>query len=1068
MVGPATAVRSVVENTGFELFALLGFTISEVTCSGDRAWLTVRAGGRHGLPLPVLVTAWGLDLDCCWRETVRAGLAAGASWTLCWNVQELRLIDSARPWGRWHAGFDLAVCAADEATFAAFWTVCRAQAFHAQIPRGQSGVDALVAAAAREQMQVCRGVEVGVTESLPLLANALLGALPRRFGTRPAELLGESLTVVYRLLFLLFAESRALLPMWHPVYRESYSVEALRHAIARRPPRRGLWPAFQAASRLAHRGCRVGSLVVTPFNGHLFSPRHAPGIDGACLPDSVLARVIEVLTTRPVRQGVVPIAFQDLGVEQLGAIYERVLDHRLVVDGALVDAADSIPGRQRPRKRPQTRLEAARCDRKATATFYTPRALAHLIVRRTLGPLVATASPERILALRIVDPSMGSGAFLVAACDYLAQAYERALIREGRVDAYDIDNQQRASFRRLVARHCLYGVDRNPMAVHLARLSLWLATLARDVPLTFLDHRLRTGDSLIGACIDDLLRHPPGARSRSPNVLPLFSADTALDDRDATMAMVRELGGLADDSLVQVRHKEALFERLQDATAPLTRWRAAADLWCSVWFWPDDGPAPTPALFHELLAAILERTVQLRPHHVESYRERVREIADRCRFFHWTLEFPEVFAGGASGFDAVIGNPPWDVLRSDEPGTDDRPDAKRLAAFVRESGLYSRGRDGHGNVFHLFVERALDLLSPDGRLGLVVPAGLLSDQSAAPVRRRLLHEAAVDTCVVMDNRRALFPIHRSLTFVAVCANRGAPTTALPLTRVPGDAAVLDQIPERTNTDASHSVSIPIALLARLSGETLAVPRVNSAGELALLERLARFPRLSTPAGWQATFGRELNASDDRHLFSSTGEGLPVLEGKHIAPFRVRLDHAVHAVAEARLATLRHPQGWRRSRLAYRDVASATNERTLIAAVVPAGSVTTHTLFCCRCDCSPVRQHALCALLNSFVANWFVRRWVSSHVTVALVERLPVPDPGSLHDRLENLASLAHRLSIEVVESERRRLEARLQANAAAAWRLTRAEFELVLDDFALVDTALKQSSLEAFASDFPA
>ncbi|MGE3840237.1 MAG: N-6 DNA methylase [Vicinamibacterales bacterium] len=1061
-VGPATGVRSVVETLGVELFGLLGFTVGPGTYSGDRAWLSVRAG-RHSRPQPVLVTACGLDLDCCWRDVLRT--AAGASWTLCWNVRELRLIDSARPWGRWYTAFDLAVCAADDATFTAFWTVCRAAAFRSHTSRGPNAVDVLVTAAAREQMHVCRGVEVGVTESLPLLAEAFLDALPARFSAKSGELLSESLTVIYRLLFLLFAEARALVPMWHPVYRESYSVEALRQAVERRPPFTGLWPAFQATSRLAHRGCRVGSLVVTPFNGHLFSPRHAPGADSARLPDTVLARAIGVLTTRPVRHGAAPVAFQDLGVEQLGAIYERVLDHRLVVDEAATEAR--APQRRTLEHR-RVRLEATRCARKATATFYTPRALAHLIVRRTLGPLVADASPERILALRILDPAMGSGAFLVAACDYLAQAYERALLREGRADAYDINDEQRASFRRLVARHCLYGVDRNPMAVHLARLSLWLATLARDVPLTFLDHHLRTGDSLLGARVHDLLRQPPGARARSQNVLPLFSATGALDDLDATMPLMRELAELDDDTLAKVRQKEALFERLQDAAAPLTRWREAADLWCSAWFWPSDERAPTRGLYHELLATILERTIQLRPHHVRTYRERVKAIASRCHFFHWTLEFPEVFARGAGGFDAVIGNPPWDVVRADDPRTDERLDARCLAAFVRESGLYTRGRDGHSNVFQLFVERALDLLSPAGRLGLVVPAGALSDHSAAPIRRRLLHETAVDTCVVIDNRRGLFPIHRSLTFVALCGRRGGSTASLPVTQVSGNAAVLDQIPEGGSSDTGASMPIPITLLTRLSGGTLAVPRVKSLEELALLERLSQFPRLAALEGWQVTFGRELNATDDRHLFSPAGTGLPVLEGKHVASFRVRLEQATHAIAEDRLATHRQSAGWRRARLAYRDVASATNERTLIAAVIPSGAVTTHTLFCCRCECSWTRLHGLCALLNSFVANWLVRRWVSTHVTVALIERLPVPAPAALDERLTRLATLAHRLSFEESAAERCRQEARLHASAAAAWQLTRADFEMVLSDFPLVDAGLKHASLTAFDRDRPA
>src|SRR5262249_39711249 len=152
--------------------------------------------------------------------------------------------------------------------------------------------------------------------------------------------------------------------------------------------------------------------------------------------------------------------------------------------------------------------EAGSGLRKATGTFYTPQPIAEYVVRRTLAPLAATASSDRLLSLRIIDPSMGSGAFLVAACRYLAGAYEAALVREGQVHPGDVDDDDRASMRRLIAERCLYGVDLNPMAVQLARLSLWLATLAADRPLSFLDHRLLTGDSLLGAWLANL-KQPP-------------------------------------------------------------------------------------------------------------------------------------------------------------------------------------------------------------------------------------------------------------------------------------------------------------------------------------------------------------------------------------------------------------------------------------------------------------------------------------------------------------------------------------------------------------------------------
>src|SRR5439155_9698217 len=144
--------------------------------------------------------------------------------------------------------------------------------------------------------------------------------------------------------------------------------------------------------------------------------------------------------------------------------------------------------------------------RKSSGSFYTPQSITDYLVRRTLHPVAGTASSSDILRLRIVDPAMGSAAFLVSACRYLARAYEQALIRDGDCLPDDIDDRDRAEFRRHIAQQCLYGVDLNPTAVQLGRLSLWLATLAADKPLTFLDHHLVVGDSLLGASLIDIAR----------------------------------------------------------------------------------------------------------------------------------------------------------------------------------------------------------------------------------------------------------------------------------------------------------------------------------------------------------------------------------------------------------------------------------------------------------------------------------------------------------------------------------------------------------------------------------
>jgi hypothetical protein len=202
----------------------------------------------------------------------------------------------------------------------------------------------------------------------------------------------QALTVVYRLVFLLFAEARALVPVWHPV-RESYSLDALRTLVEGTKGPEGIWEALRAITRLAHAGCLAVDLKVTPFNGRLFAPARTPLAERQELDEEAAQRAILALSTRQSdRGGRERIAYRDLGVEQLGAVYETLLDYE-------------------PVRAPHVMLRPGSGVRKATGTFYTPQPIAEYLVRRTLGPLVHDASPERILQLRIVDPSMGSGAF---------------------------------------------------------------------------------------------------------------------------------------------------------------------------------------------------------------------------------------------------------------------------------------------------------------------------------------------------------------------------------------------------------------------------------------------------------------------------------------------------------------------------------------------------------------------------------------------------------------------------------------------------------------------------------
>jgi hypothetical protein len=394
-------------------------------------------------------------------------------------------------------------------------------------------------------------------------------------------------------------------------------------------------------------------------------------------------------------------------------------------------------------------------------------------------------------------------------------------------------------------------------------------------------------------------------------------------------------------------------------------------------------------------------------------------------------------------------------------------------AFVRDSGIYRVESRAHVNRYQLFVERALQLARPHGRIGLVLPGGVVSDSGAAGLRRHLFDHARVDEIVGLDNREGIFPIHRSVRFVLLTCTPGEPTSEIrcrfhvtSTDDLERDADARDEPAsgprELTATHRAPAVlSISRRFLARLSGgDDLGVPELASATDLRLLEQIsATVPRLGSADGWGAQFGRELNATDDRDAFEPfTGDdsARPVVEGKQIEPFRVTVARSRQQLRTGAPAAARVP---RRARLAYRDVASATNRVTLIAAIVPARAVTTHTLICLKTPLPAEAQQVLCALLNSYVANYLIRLRVNTHVTVSLVSRLPVPILTSRSRLFDRLATLSRALSRGAAAAEEMDEHAGLQALAASLYGLAPADFEHVLSTFPLVPDHVKSRAM---------
>jgi len=829
--------------------------------------------------------------------------------------------------------------------------------------------------------------------------------------------------------------------------------------------------------------------------------------------------------------------------------------------------------------------------RKGSGTFYTRPQLAIPTVRRTLHPLLyappdgreeappaewTVRTPEELLALKVCDPACGSGSFLIAALRYLAEALWESLLHHGwltrgtrgqgaagpddrlevtleegarppwfagcvrdmPVDAEDAESRVRARLRRHVVERCLYGVDLDPLAVELCRVALWVETMDRDLPFTFLDHKVKCGNSLVGCWFDRFQDYPAlaweregGDRAHTNGVhFPKEAWNRALKafrgDR-VKPALGRWIDTLGPQQLMdhalegfqpETTHDEAvrLFEELHafeatDAEAQarfyreriqgsqaLQTLREAFDRWCAAWFWPADQleHAPLPGRLH----APSEPT-----------RALTAELLQRHRFFHWELEFPDVFQATAGprsaegapahgGFDAMVGNPPWEIQKPNSKeffsnldplyrtyGKQealarqtalfrDRPrdesawlsynaDFKAMSNLVKNAASpfgdgadqgasfnlgggskrnemlhciwagHRRGRRGHAdpahpfrhqgsadlNTYKMFLEQAWRLLAPRGQLGLVVPSGVYTDKGTSGLRELFLDHGRWRWLFGFENREKIFDIHRSFKFCPVLVQKGGQTQAIQTAFMQRDLADWEQA-ER------HAIPYGREQVLRFSPGTLAFLEIRNNQDQGFVDRMYRNSR---------TFGEflvkefgtlvltEVHKTNDHSFFLSAREVERLRSQAPLPDFRDPRTRAwlqsqdIFPVAEGKTTHMydnawaepgilmageqvrkwyqskggRRPEldlaAFMRPRIVFREIASNTNARSVIASLLPPCSITTYTLR--AIDLRSGIPWWLVAVLNSFAFDLVTRLRGNYHLSTCY-DLLPVPDP----------------------------------------------------------------------------
>jgi hypothetical protein len=520
-----------------------------------------------------------------------------------------------------------------------------------------------------------------------------------------------ALTLLYRLLFVLKAEAQGLLPMRDHLgaatpYANQVSTKAVFRLLAKQgaAERTGgtVYGAF--VKGVLFRAVNDGSksLGIPPYNGGLFDPERHADLERLCLPDESLYRVLRHLIYL---EGEEAVPYADLDVRDLGDIYEGLLEQRLV------------PAPEIEPPTPPFKVVNQKGERKASGSYFTPEALVDHLVRKALVPLLEACGtdPHKVLGLRVLDLAMGSAHFLVKVVDVMASYLTVHCDPVDPVEPWERDNGPRemAYWRSKVAENCIYGVDYNPMAVELAKVALWLHTARQDRPLSFIDHHLKVGNSLVGTSVDQLSTPGLKVASRKAGVVweSVVSADPpgapgtggkrkarrASDSRQLELplrldqglitAVIRSIHAILDqpsDRAEDVKRKSK--EYAEAVQGRLAAHRALADLWCAQWFLVEPD-ADGMGIFehHDGLFARLKDVCRigddtqrlaafqaLAGHPVLAAVRAARAEGYGPRplaFFHWQLEFPEVAFDEQGnprpgfGFHAVVGNPPWDKIK---------------------------------------------------------------------------------------------------------------------------------------------------------------------------------------------------------------------------------------------------------------------------------------------------------------------------------------------------------------------------------------------------------------------
>ena len=1024
-----------------------------------------------------------------------------------------------------------------------------------------------------EGTRVRDGLREGVTRALLTLGtgfikhpanDALRLALDDGTLTKDAYF-QQLLRLIYRLIFLFSVEERGVL---HPqddskaaiaarrAYAEGYALGRLRALSLKRRARNRFDDHWQAV-QIVFRGLASGQpRLALPALGGLFAASQCPDIDDARLDNTHWLTVMQALRWFATARsgGLAPVDYRNMGPEELGSVYESLLE--------LVTSID-LPARRFGFVGLTEDGSTAGNARKLSGSYYTPDSLVQALIKSALDPVIeqrlreqAERPIEALLDLRVIDPSCGSGHFLLAAGRRIAE--KLALLRsvEAGHDGAVRPQDYRHALREVVSR-CLFGVDRNPMAIELARTALWLEGYEEGRPLGFLDHHLQVGDALLGVTDLKVLEFGIAKDAYKPlsgddkaackelgklNAAALkdlakkrtrqaFGQLDVIHQPDSGLARLKALEAMPDTTTAEIEAKASAYsDYLHEARTG--RLAQAADALLGAYLLPKPADAnPTEILGPPRVAIPTSATLylslsgELLPADQQAALAAAQAACREARVLHWPLAFPQVFANG--GFDCVLGNPPWDMLQLDpqEFFSNSAPEianAKHMSArdglisqletgqprlhaeyqsavrrtesaqlFVHASGRFPTSGFGRLNLAYLFTELFLELKAAGGRAGLVVPTGIATDAFTQHLFNRISNGHLV-SLLDLENRDAIFPsVHRSYKFCLLTL--GASSAA----EFVFFAANVDELADRR-----RRFSLSPEDFGLINPNTRTCPVFRSNADAELTKKIYRNvpvlwrdgdDELNEQNDWGVQFMLMFMMNTDSNLFSDSPEQdlLPLYEAKLIHQFDHRWATYIPAgdtrelqaaekispslianprywIARSEVETRLRERKWLRNWLiVYRGITNATNERTVIASVIPrVGAGNSSPVLIPSNDIEPRRIAALLGGLCSIASDFVARQKIGGvNLNVFLIQQFCALAPSSYTEndlafivpRVLELTYTAHDLAgwakdlgyegppFRFDPERRALLRAELDAYYARLYGLDRDELRYILD-----------------------